>query len=95
MGILFFWRIIPTSFSKYRLPLVSRTRLSSSSISWEVDTGGAVAKQLQVFKLTIPVVEVKRPAKITPCLDKITLAHWCRLTWVGGDVVIGTFSHIF
>ena len=40
------------------------------------------------------MVEVKRPANITPCLDKITLAHWCRLTWVAGDVVI-VFGDIF
>ena len=86
--------MIPTSLSKYRLPLVSRTMLSSSSISWEVDTGGAVSKQLQVVRLTIPVVEVNRPANITPCLDKMTLAHWCRLTWVGGDDVI-VFGDIF
>ena len=86
--------MIPTSLSKNRLPLVSMTMLSSSSISWEVDTGGAVAKQLQVVRLTIPVVEDKRPANTTPCLVKMTLAHWCRLTRVGGDVVI-VFREIF
>ena len=86
-GDFIFWSMIPTSLSKYRLLLVSRTMLSSSSISWEVDTGGAVSKQLNVVRLTIPVGEVKRPANITPCIDKITLANWCRLTWVGCDSV--------
>ena len=92
--LLFFWRLVPTSLSKNRLPLVSRTMLSSVSISREVDTGGAVSKHEQVVRLTIPAAEVNRPANITPCLVNMTLAHWCRLTWVGGDDVI-VFGDIF
>ena len=74
--------------------LVSRKMLSSVSISREVDTGGAVSKHEQVVRLTIPAAEVNRPANITPCLVNMTLAHWCRLTWVGGDDVI-VFGDIF
>ena len=86
--------MIRTSFSMYRLPLVSKTRLSSSSFSREVDTGAAVAKHVQEVKVASPLVLVKRPAKTTPCLDNIILAHWWRLTRVGGDVRV-LFKDVF
>ena len=70
------------------------TGLSSSSFSREVDTGAAVAKHLQEVKVASPLVLVKRPAKTTPRLDNIILAHWWRLTRVGGDVRV-LFKDVF
>ena len=68
MGIYcpFFLELFPTSLSKKRLTLVSRANVSSVSISRDVDTSGVDVKHEQVVRLIIPVVDVNRPANITP-----------------------------
>ena len=83
--------MIRTSCSRKRLPLVSKTSLSSLSFSREGDTGATVAKQEKEVIVASHVVLLKRPTKTTPWWDRMILAHWWRLTRVGGcaDFVLG------